>query len=182
MSDTEETSPTSPPSNTNDVPDMGGVPDVGDTFDASEKFFGRVKWFNNRSGYGFATITGDNRDGVDIFVHHTGITVENEQYKYLVQGEYIEFNLRPSDNEQHPFQADNIRGINGGLIMCETHSEIKKQRSHREKDDGPFPPTSVRQEAREHIHSHGRGPREGDKWFLVKRGRTSNRQVYKQEE
>ena len=108
------------------------------------------------------------------FVHHSGIKVGVEQYKYLVQGEYIQFNLRSSDNENHPFQADNIRGINNGKLMCETHLEIKKQRDSREltddrvRDNGPS--QNVRKNARERIRAHGGGPREGDQWFLVKRG------------
>ena len=142
------------------------------TFNSDEKYTARVKWFNNRSGYGFATVTSGNRKNEDIFVHHSGITVDGEQYKYLVQGEYIEFNLRPSDNERHPFQADNIRGINGGPLMCETHLETKR---HRESRDENTPPDGVRRHAREKIRSHGTGPREGDQWYLVKRGQDKRR-------
>ena len=49
------------------------------TFNSDEKYTARVKWFNNRSGYGFATVTGGERDGEDVFVHHSGITVDGEQ-------------------------------------------------------------------------------------------------------
>ena len=142
------------------------------TFDTDAKYTARVKWFNNRSGYGFATVTGGDRDGEDVFVHHSGITVEGEQSKSLVLGEYVEFNLRSSDNERHPFQADNIRGINGGMLMCETHHESKRQRENNNRGEGggSSPPDGVRRRARETIRSHGSGPREGDQWFLVKRG------------
>ena len=54
---------------------------------------GRVKWFNNKAGYGFITITDGDRVGTDVFVHHTRVVVESEQYKYLVQGEYVQFEL-----------------------------------------------------------------------------------------
>ena len=141
------------------------------TFNSEEKYTARVKWFNNRSGYGFATVTGSERDGEDVFVHHSGITVDGEQYKYLVQGEYVEFNLRSSDNERHPFQADNIRGINGGVLMCETHHETKRQRENNNNNrEAGSPPEGVRRKARETIRQRGGGPREGDQWFLVKRG------------
>ena len=56
---------------------------------------GIVKWFNNRSGFGFVTTLGD--DTKDIFVHHSGVSVNREQYKYLVQ-EYVEFVLTSSSN------------------------------------------------------------------------------------
>jgi len=141
------------------------------TFNSDEKHTARVKWFNNRSGYGFATVTGGERDGEDIFVHHSGISVNNEQYKYLVQGEYVQFNLRLSDNDRHPYQADNIRGVNDGPLMCETHFETKK---HRESREGTTPPEDVRRNARNQIRARGGGPREGEQWFLVKRGNRGN--------
>ena len=28
-------------------------------FDESTRYFGRVKWFNNKAGYGFCTVVGD---------------------------------------------------------------------------------------------------------------------------
>ena len=48
---------------------------------SEEVFLGRIKWFNNKSGDGFITITDGIRAGNDIFVHHSGIIVSNEQYK-----------------------------------------------------------------------------------------------------
>ena len=44
---------------------------------ASEQLTGRVKWFNNKAGYGFITVTDGSRSGSDIFVHHSSIQVEN---------------------------------------------------------------------------------------------------------
>ena len=65
---------------------------------SSERFIGRVKWFNNKAGYGFVTITDGSRAGSDVFVHHSSIKVDSEQYKYLIQGEYVEFNLLETKN------------------------------------------------------------------------------------
>jgi hypothetical protein len=43
----------------------------------------------------------------------------NSQYKYLVQGEYIEFVLEKSNSGPHEFKAIEITGIQGGELMCE---------------------------------------------------------------
>ena len=94
---------------------------------------GRVKWFNNKAGYGFVTIIIGERQGEDIFVHHSGVKVNSEQYKYLVQGEYVEFDLKTSENTEHPFQAFDVTGVGAGKLMCETRTE---QRQQREEDDG----------------------------------------------
>ncbi len=51
----------------------------------------RVKWFNAKAGYGFATLLEDDRE---VFVHHSGIEVKKEQFRYLVEGEYISLELK----------------------------------------------------------------------------------------
>jgi CspA family cold shock protein len=96
---------------------------------SSSLSWGRVKWFNNKSGYGFITLLEDgNQDGKDIFVHHTGIVVNNEQYKYLVQGEYVEFQLEKVNNGNHEYQANHVTGIRGGKLLCETRNENRETR------------------------------------------------------
>lgn len=87
---------------------------------------GVVKWFNNKTGYGFITINSGQDNGKDIFVHHSSINVEKKQYKYLVQGEYVEFEIIPVNNK-HQHQSHNISGINGGKLMCESREEWKTQ-------------------------------------------------------
>jgi CspA family cold shock protein len=84
---------------------------------------GKVKWFNNKAGYGFITVTekGD-YTGKDIFTHFTAIKVTNSQYKYLVQGEYVEFDLVKSETGSHEYKAMSVTGITGGELMCETRS------------------------------------------------------------
>ena len=42
-------------------------------------FTGRVKWFNNKAGYGFITITDGEKSGSDIFVHHSAIMITTQQ-------------------------------------------------------------------------------------------------------
>jgi len=104
-------------------------------FDTSTHYLGKVKWFNNKTGYGFCTIIGEagtDRVGEDIFVHHTGVKVASEQYKYLVQGEYVHFSLRSSDSNTHPYQAADLTGPWNGPLMCETRNEQRQQRVERE--------------------------------------------------
>ena len=89
------------------------------TTTTTDRQIGNVKWFNNKAGYGFIT-TGENTDSPkDIFVHYTNISVGNEQYKYLVQGEYVEFDLTPTPEGVHEFQATKVTGIQGGATLCE---------------------------------------------------------------
>jgi cold shock protein len=96
---------------------------------SSEKFTGRVKWFNNKAGYGFVTVTDGSKSGSDVFIHHSAIKVDAEQYKYLVQGEYVEFTLSTIEGGKHEFQAAEVCGIKGGKLMCETRNELKVART-----------------------------------------------------
>tara|TARA_B100001093_G_C26432661_1_gene844684 strand:- start:115 stop:495 length:381 start_codon:yes stop_codon:yes gene_type:complete len=94
---------------------------------------GVVKWFNNKSGYGFVTcMTGSMFKGKDIFVHHSSIKSKEDLYKYLVQGEYIRFDIQEMKSESHEHQACNIRGICDGPLMCETR--YKNKDSTRSRD------------------------------------------------
>ena len=99
------------------------------SFETNTRHIGLVKWFNNKSGFGFITII-DDKEGSDVFVHHSTIKVKDSQYKYLVQGEYVEFELSISTNQQHKYQATNVTGIQKGPLMCET---IQLNRTQNQK-------------------------------------------------
>ena len=89
---------------------------------------GKVKWFNSRAGYGFITVISEEHKGEDIFVHHSSLKCASEQYKYLIQGEFVEFILTETNDSQHKFQADNVTGIMGENLMCETRNQMNRTR------------------------------------------------------
>ncbi len=94
----------------------------------SERMTGNVKWFNNKAGFGFITGCDGEYKGKDIFVHYSSILVENSQYKYLVQGEYVDFDLVRLDSDKHEFHAVNVSGVKGGPILCETRVNLTDTR------------------------------------------------------
>jgi len=106
---------------------------ITNTVTEEERVKGVCKWFNNKSGYGFLTITEGEKKDSDIFVYHSSLQVGNEnQYKYLVQGEYVDFTVSNVENSKsqgkYEFHATNVTGINGGKLMCETRNEARVAR------------------------------------------------------
>lgn len=49
---------------------------------------GKVKWFNDKKGYGFIV---PDSGGADVFVHHTGIS--GQGFKTLKENEKVEFEV-----------------------------------------------------------------------------------------
>lgn len=151
----------------------GSTPNAGNN---SERLTGRVKWFNNRAGFGFVTVLDGEKKDEDVFVHHSGIQVSSEQYKYLVQGEYVSFALRESDNDDHPYQAGDVRGVLGGWLMCETRNANRSSRDEGGEEDGEDAPRRRprRQQSNRKVRPRGSGPRSqdpNDEWVLTRRSR-----------
>lgn len=116
---------------------------TSNTVTEEKRVTGVCKWFNNKSGYGFLTITEGEKKDSDIFVYHSSLQVENEkQYKYLVQGEYVDFivsNVESSKSQdKYEYHATNVTGINGGKLMCETRNEAKVTRPKLEITKSSF--------------------------------------------
>lgn len=103
---------------------------------------GRVKWFNTKAGFGFITACEGELKDKDVFVHYSSIHVQDDQYKYLVQGEYVDFELSNSAKGGHEFHATNISGVKGGGLMCEiqranVETRVNKPRVYKTPDEQP---------------------------------------------
>ncbi len=63
---------------------------------------GRVKWFNDKKGYGFI----ETKDQGDVFVHHTAIV--SEGFRSLSEGERVSFEVERGPKGP---QAVNVRKL-----------------------------------------------------------------------
>lgn len=105
---------------------------------AVEKITGQVKWFNNKSGFGFITAVSGAKKDEDVFVHHSDLRVKEEQYRYLVAGEYVEFVVTDMDGDEekeHKYKAIDVTGVMGGTLMCEvrrTNRDESQTTVHRQ--------------------------------------------------
>lgn len=69
---------------------------------------GFVKWFNERKGFGFITITDGDSDK-DVFVHYSNIKT-NAKYRTLVEGERVQLEVKESDKGLVAFDVQVIEG------------------------------------------------------------------------
>lgn len=88
----------------------------------NNRTIGRVKWFNKKQGYGFICVLNGEHKTKDIFVHFSSIRNKATEYKYLVQGEYVECLIEKSNKEGHEYVAIDITGIYENILLCETRS------------------------------------------------------------
>ena len=106
---------------------------------SAQRTTGRVKWFNNKAGYGFITATTGAQAGTDVFAHHSGLAVASQQYRYLVQGEYVEFQMNSVEGGAHRFQAADVSGIGRGMLMCETRRSFREGQPSSEQETQSVP-------------------------------------------
>lgn len=155
---------------------------------------GCVKWFNNKAGYGFITVSTGPHVG-DVFVHHSAINVNEEQYRFLVQGEYVEFNCVSVEGGPHQWQASNVTGPGVGKLMCETRRTTTRpvhegvagdSREYRQpRSDSEYRPLHTRSRLSQQAQGSGAppprsrphhsgdqapaAPNDGYEWLLVRR-------------
>ena len=150
----------------------------------TEKQICRVKWFNGKSGYGFAT-TVDSPER-DVFVHHSAVKVAAEQYKYLVPGEYVDLVVEASE-EEGKWQAVEVTGVRGGPLQCETKLALREEfeqrdggderdggrhaggRGRRSRSNGDGEWEVHRSTGRRPRGRTGGGPRDDGEWVLTRR-------------
>lgn len=87
------------------------------------RYVARVKWFDNKLNFGFATIVHGEHAGKDIFVHQSNIlTFTPGIFRTLRPGEYIEMGLEETKpGSAHKYQAYAVTGPHAGLLMCESN-------------------------------------------------------------
>ena len=56
---------------------------------------GKVKWFDNKKGFGFIAQVAGQGAGQDVFVHHTSIM--GGGFKTLIEGEEVTFDVVSSE-------------------------------------------------------------------------------------
>tara|TARA_B100001094_G_scaffold331913_2_gene401893 strand:- start:861 stop:1187 length:327 start_codon:yes stop_codon:yes gene_type:complete len=101
------------------------------------KHTGQVKWFSRDRGLGFIreifAHLPDVSDTNDIFVHYTGLKTDNDVYKTLYDGEYIEYD--ESVMEDGRKIATNVTGIFGNELMCENVFKKKQNNKSRKQNE-----------------------------------------------
>ena len=77
---------------------------------------GKVKWFNNKLGYGFIEYINSERD---IFVRFSEIKVLG--YKFLKEGDIVDF-----DFDEDNWKATNVKVIKKASYLLKEKNEFKK--------------------------------------------------------
>tara|TARA_Y100000591_G_C21853784_1_gene713475 strand:- start:5687 stop:6112 length:426 start_codon:yes stop_codon:yes gene_type:complete len=111
---------------------------------SDKKEIGQVKWFNNKSGFGFITVVKGDHLGEDVFVHHSDLFVSEEQYRYLIAGEYVEFEISDiadseSSDTTHKFKAVKVSGVCSGKLMCEVRRQLRDEQPESRSRSGNRP-------------------------------------------
>ena len=84
-------------------------------------YIGRIKWFNNKKGFGFLS---NCETEEDVFIHHSGIKLNEATlnsdvnvFKTVIEGEYVSYQKKI--DEENRTVAKNVTGVLGGILLCE---------------------------------------------------------------
>lgn len=88
---------------------------------------GKVKWFNNKKGYGFIT----DSEGKDVFVHYSAIMCDG--FKSLNDGDIVEFEIGEGTTGRE--QAVNVNPILTMQMITET---LKNENLSVKKENGLY--------------------------------------------
>lgn len=112
---------------------MSSIPTTTTTNNnSSTKVIGCVKWFNHRYGYGFLVTMGEHAGYGEVFVHHSQLCISDPNiYKFLMTGEYVQFEIGKSSDGKHEYQANQVTGVLGGKLMCEHPTSAATQPQRR---------------------------------------------------
>ena len=84
---------------------------------------GRVRWFNQKRGFGFVEIITPNSEFLnkDIFLHYSSIECNNG-FKKVYPGEYISLNVVKNTKdviEGREYVCQNVKGIHGNPLLID---------------------------------------------------------------
>src|SRR6185436_6726334 len=87
---------------------------------------GKVKWFDNKRGFGFIAQS----SGKDVFVHHSAIL--GQGYKTLSQGEWVTFDLIDSGKGPKAAKVQRLRpNTSGGATAATASADWKTIKAPR---------------------------------------------------
>jgi cold shock CspA family protein len=93
-----------------------------------ETHIGNILWFDQKKGFGFIRIydLSSRFNEKDIFFHFSEIQCENS-FKKVFPGEYVSLEIVDVvDDKERPFNAKNIKGVNGGSLLIDNEKYIYK--------------------------------------------------------
>lgn len=105
---------------------------------SSDKIIGSVTWFDSKKGYGFVKVLTPELDntGNDIFLHFSNISVNDNEFKVVYPGEYVEFEIT-SGGDGRP-SCLNLTGLYGGDLLTQNTNhryKVFRKRQHEEQVD-----------------------------------------------
>lgn len=104
---------------------------------SSDKIIGSVTWFDSKKGYGFVKVLTPDTDntGNDIFLHFSNISVDDNEFKVVYPGEYVEFDITSGDDGRPC--CLNLTGIYGGDLLTQNPNHRYKIFRKRQREVDP---------------------------------------------